>query len=187
MIKRISAILSLLVYLALLPLSTMNAKGDEPEQKAIFRFPASLKYIEAEAFSDTGAEIIVFPEGFLHLGDNAFSENTHLRNIVLPATTIYIADSAFPITEETLIHGVKGSYVQNWARKHGASFVRDGVWKAILDNGKKTGNCIKQIHDLFHALLALMYFSTVITGQDRDRSRRPQDRPELNPIDYRFP
>lgn len=187
MTKRITAILFLLVYLAFLSLSPTNDGKNSSKQEVMFQFPTSLKYIEKEAFWDTAVEIIAFPEGFLCLEDNAFAENTHLKKIILPSTTIYIADSAFVVTAETVIYGDWGSYVQDWARKHGASFAYENLWSSILDNVKKVGNYIEQIQDLFHALLATMFFNSVITGQDMGKSRRPQDRPELNPIDYRFP
>ena len=86
-----------------------------------------------------------------------------------------------------IIYGVKGSYAQDWAEKNGVAFISGYIWSYLASSRKTANHYVMQAQRLFHVFLALAFVNTVPEGQDRKKSRRPQDRPELNPIDYRFP
>ena len=187
MIKRITAIMIALVFITFLPLKMTNATADDSERKTMLVFPATLKSVEDEAFLNTAAKTVVFPEGFLYIGNRAFANSKNLNSIVIPSSTAYIADSAFSDSGDMIIYGVKGSYVQDWAEKNGVAFISRSIWSFLSNNRKKANHYIAQAQRIVHACLALAFANAVLTGQDKNRSRRPQDRPELNPIDYRFP
>ena len=184
-----SMIIVLVVLLAISPISFPTACADMAEVKsqAVFIMPISLQEIEEEAFSGTAAEIVIFPEGFLRIGDNAFEQALQLTDVYIPDTTKYIADSAFSINPDLTIHGVKGSYAQKWAKKHKVPFVADNIWVAVVRRvGSPDTNGI-QIDHYIAAINPEKIIGVHERGEDEGKSKRPQDHPELNPIDYRFP
>ena len=187
MIKKITAIVIAFAFLAFLPLKTGSVNADDTEQKTTFVLPAALKSVEDEAFSYTAAKTVVFPEGFLYIGNRAFASSKNLNSMVIPASTADIADSAFCDLEDMIIYGVKGSYAQDWAEKNGVAFISGYIWSFLSSNRKKANHYIMQAQRIFYVCLALTFVNTVLEGQDKNKSRRPQDRPELNPIDYKFP
>lgn len=150
-------------------------------------FPHSLKTIEDEAFVGTSFRILIFRDGFRHIGDRVFGGMELLREVQLPRTVEYIADSAFIDSSLERICGSAGSYAQEWARQHEISFEARDSWYSSPIN----------IRDLLGTLLAWFFVLCLPLSDDRRRikryiaaraiSMRPQDRPELNPIDYRFP
>ena len=159
-----------------------------PESRdAVFLFSSNLKTVEEEAFSGTALKTAVFSEGFLHLDNRAFDNTSFFQNVYFPQTTLYIADTALPVGNDFSVHAEIESYAQTWAKAHGVKFIavflcdlalRDG-YELIICNLKKDfvylkADCEKTIVYIFEATAA-------------DKSMRPQDRPELNPIDYKFP
>lgn len=186
--KRIIILYAIISVVLLFSLPT--ALADEPEcrQNATYVLPLSLEKIEENAFSDTAVENVIFPDGLVYIGENAFSGDRKLTDVYIPESTKYIAESAFSTDSNLLIHGIKGSYAEEWAKKHKIPFVEENIWKLILDNSKTVS---------FHELgIDFLYNRTVNPdrnikivprAEDEDESKRPQDRPELNPIDYRFP
>ena len=187
MSKRIIIVLIILLAILPSPFPTAFAGESEVRPQAAFVLPLSLKEIDEESFSGTAVKTVVFPKGFLYIGENAFRGALQLTDVYIPYTTRYIADSAFSETTGFTIHGVKGSYAQKWAQKHRVPFVEDDIWKAIIRDGRileaegpPTGRYIAGVNPE-------RIISSHERGEDEGKSKRPQERPELNPIDYRFP
>jgi len=186
--KRIPVLMlcmAILLFNVLFPLgAAYTGHGDDKNE---FILPSHLTMIEEEAFADTAAEAVVFPDGFLSISDNAFEGARKLSDIYLPETTEYISASAFPAAQALTIHGIDGSYAQEWAETHQVPFAVEDVRNAISRN-EKTGSSGTAAYYLFSSALNPGLLITLLRpGAYKHRSRRPQDRPELNPIDYRFP
>ena len=152
-----------------------------------FQLPLSLEVVEDEAFSGTAVETVFFPDGFLKVEEKAFDKAGHLSDIYIPETTEYIADSAFPISKILAIHGIDGSYAENWAYYHGIPFVVDNVWNVIVQSGTTYNTQTDTIKRYIDTLVLIILFGLFRLNYYEVRSRRPQDRPELNPVYYRFP
>ena len=186
--KKRLLILVLFTVLCILPLfDAACAEEIDSEKERIFVFPSSIEIIEDEAFEGTAVETVVFPEGLISIGSRAFENVLDIKDIYIPDTTAYIADSAFSITSKLTIHGITGSYAKDWANSHEIPFVPDNVWNAIVPSGRKSNTrtySIKKVVAAFVLIILLKYFRL---SYYELRSRRPQDRPELNPIDYCFP
>lgn len=175
--------------LILFSLPTVAFSFDNPALQAetTFVFPASLVEIKEEAFAWTAVRTVMLPQGFLAVQDLAFDHTYALSEIYVPATTFYIADTAFSLSGLQSLHGEEGSYAQQWAQSHNLRFELSDYWYTVPLN--------------VYASLAVLLpvFSTVPLlpekGENRIRhylrcfcmSMRPQDRTELYPINYRFP
>ncbi len=156
-------------------------------QSVTARFPNSLKEIGAEAFEGTAFRILIFQDGFLRLGENAFKGTDHLETAYFPRSTVCVASSAFTKSSIGQICGAEGSYVQKWAEENGVAFWCDNDWLTAP----------KRLHFSAEVLLAVFALLCLPPTSETKRikqylhsvsySMRPQDRPELNPIDYRFP
>lgn len=156
-------------------------------QSGTARFPNSLKEIGAESFEGTAFRILFFQDGFRQLGENAFKGTDHLEMAYFPRSTVYVASSAFTKSNIGLICGAEGSYIQKWAEENGVAFRCDYDWLTAP----------KQLHFSAEVLLAVFALLCLPPMSETKRIRqylhsvsfsmRPQDRPELNPIDYRFP
>ncbi len=186
-IKIIHNILVVLLSILLLTHTCAIADGLESKHQSTYIFPISLQEIEEGAFSDTAAENIVFPDGLVYIGEYAFSGAKKLTDVFIPETTKYIADSAFSTTSNLLIHGVKGSYAEDWAKEHKVPFIEENIWNLILDNCKIISNQDLATDFLYKTVNPERIIKMVPRSEDENKSKRPQDRPELNPIDYRFP
>ncbi len=152
-----------------------------------FILPASLMSIEEEAFGGTAVERVVFPDGFMKLGGQAFENAPNMKDVYIPETTVYIAGDSFPLSTNMTIHGVENSFVHQWAADNGVAFVVDDIWtKAQASFGF-------HVESLFVLLFVVCPVDEehlkrfLLDAGEYLRSMRPQDRPELNPIDFRFP
>ena len=154
------------------------------EQSALF--PASLQAIGDEAFYGVSINVVVFSERLRSIGREAFTDANHLTDVYIPKYTDYIGINAFP--ERVLIHGVKGSYSQTWAHENGYVYINDDIWDNDLSLVRV------EYRDLF---LILLFTIVPADAKYHERMRRrvgryiksmcPKDRPELYPINYRFP
>ncbi len=185
--KKMIAVLLILQMLLVSPFAYADGGDTGPPTDNSFVFPASLQSIDEEAFVGTAAETVIFPEGFSKIGDLAFAYARNLKNAYIPATTNNIGSDSFSHNANLTIHGVEKSIAYQWALENGFAFVNDDIWtKAQASEGFQ-----------IESLLALFFIICPVDEEClkrflRDvyeylRSMRPQDRPELNPIDYKFP
>ena len=170
----------------LYPVFAMDEKTDD-HSAASFRLPASLKIINTEAFSGTAVETVILPDGLLYIGGHAFDDTLFLTDVFIPPTVNYISNSAFSSTMLVAIHGAEGSFAQEWAMAHKVSFVTDDIWKSAVPVDDNTSRLSISLAFLQNFILFGTIFKKVPRPKHRDRSMRPQDRPELYPINYRFP
>ena len=154
---------------------------------AAFVFPSSLQLIEDEAFEGTAVNTLVFQNGLLRVEKDAFAENHGLTDVYIPPTAQYISDTAFSLSLNLTIHGVEGSYANEWADEHNITFVEDNIWSLILNNGTRVVVDKPRAKSLFKTIRSDDSAKLVSKTKENGESKRPQDRPELNPIDYRFP
>ena len=73
----------------------------------VLTLPAGLTRIEDEAFCGIRAQVVVVPDGCLSIGHRAFADCAALRYVVLPATSVEIAEDAFDADapERIVAHG----------------------------------------------------------------------------------
>lgn len=147
--------------------------------------PASLLVVEDEAFAETAFKTVIFESKAVSVGKRAFSGNTALQDAYLPASVQFIGAEAFPAG--LTIHGKAESFSREWAEANAFLFRSEDIWNPWA--------LVQTIHMEFVLLLicATIYpdlesfVSLCRRVWSHIRSMRPQDRPELNPIDYRFP
>lgn len=188
--KLLLATLALLAVFAVVvrfPREEVNAVEKPSVAEAVYILPSGLLEIEEEAFADTAVQTVIFPEGFLKLDENVFKGAVSLKNIYIPASTEFIAESAFPADAVFAIHGDEKSYARQWAEKHRIAFVNDDV----LDQspGRKKMVALREIGDGVRST-AVNLQKDGATGRRIEResvNNRPLIRAELCPIDYRFP
>ena len=154
---------------------------------SVFLLPPSLTTVETEAFSGTSVSTAVFREKILSIADYAFDNASRLKDVYIPAPTVEIDEHAFPLNGGLTIHGMPGSSAQTWAERHEVGFDVFCFWN------------FRSALDILWALQASLILYGDLGGirektkkicrqlSTEYRSRRPQDRPEMNPIDYRFP
>ena len=187
--KRAAAwLLVTLLVIALSSLAFSEREKPTERQKASFVLPASLQTIGEEAFSGTAAESVVLPYGFLHLERKAFDRAVSLTDIYIPPTIESIGENALPRSRELTVHGVSGSRAQTLAEEHGLSFAAVNVLVLPYREGK-TG-AVNRLSVRFspkEMTENVVKLLRKAENVEEERSMRPQDRPELNPIDYRFP
>lgn len=152
--------------------------------ESTFILPPSLQYVDEEAFAGTSVKTVVFQDGLLQILNDAFAHSEYLENIYIPSTVTLIADSAIPQGRGIVIHGVEGSYADNWASEHRFAFVGCDIWSSTY-SGKAFVN--RQLQCLFWIAVFMTVLKLVGVAQNIFKSMRPQDRPELYPINYRFP
>ena len=181
--KRFGIILLILLLSALL--SFVYADSYE-EAKGTFVLPSSVQIIEDEAFSGTAAEDVILSENVESIGKNAFSENSQLSDIYIPETTVHIADSAFDGSEVT-IHGIEGSYADEWAQEHGVRFVHEDIWLNVPETNNPADE-LRRSFLLIEAVVVLVLLCGCSCRRRFERSRkRMKDYPELYVIDLVFP
>ena len=164
---------------------TVHSTLTAASTKSLALFPASLQTISDEALAGTAIEVAVFNDELLYIGGQLFENAALLKDVFVQAKTEFIGNDAFPIG--TLLHGAAGTYAQQWAEANGYHYVVDDsaftakspeatplltipffFWAYIPDD-KRRSSLLRRLHQVFV------------------KSMRPQDRPELAPIDYRFP
>ena len=184
--RRLIAMFLAIVLFSLIPFGEASADDFIPPQECKFVFPVSLKEIEEEAFADTAVKIAYFEKGLQSIGDNVFAGAMYLTDIYIPASTEHIGAQAIPQNIHLRIHGERNSYASKWAKKHHIPFAPRNIWGTsstntwIIKTEKKYIQGIRpykaEKENRLHARRA-----------DEGKSMRPQERPELNPIDYKFP
>ena len=169
--------------------SAVGYSGDAPEDDATeaFHFPSSLKTIGDEAFSGTAVKSVVLPDSVESIGARAFANNDALKTVYIPASVNYIGDQAFEGSSHTMIQAAEDSYAAAWARENNIACVQ------TESAGTRLSKLRKLLQGSFFLSLNFAYLLPVEQNRQRRRkavfevSMRPQDRPELYPINYRFP
>lgn len=145
--------------------------------------PVSLRYLEPEAFEGTNLHSVIFGSALLHIGDRAFEGNRNLRDVYISGKTESIGYDAFP--KGVLIHGLEDSFAHYWALENGFEFriVRENSsWASFLNAQFLLSLlCLVIPSDTGLKFLSYQRYGAYL------RSMRPQDRPELFPINYKFP
>lgn len=189
MSRQINRILSAILIIVLLLLCTPNSFALPykltPPLDGNYVLPTSLERIEQEAFAGTAPIRVFISIRVQYIGDKAFENASRLQDICIPSSVQFIGEDVFPKRNSLTIYGQAGSYAEMWAESHLIAFVKTNYWelyrlfKKLLSswnaNVFRHTNTIKNNDDTVKALA------------DSYKSMRPQDRPELYPIDYRFP
>ena len=177
--------LLLLLSVTLFFICVPQPEAEEAYFTADAVLPSSLQTISDEAFWGTGFQAVFLNEDVTYVGNEAFANNVNLIDVFIPQSVAYIGSDAFPL--RAVIHGVVNSYAQTWADNNEHTFIADDRWNTNLVQ-----------HDSFAKLMMILTCMIVVADDRRliqvwrylrasRRSMRPQDRPELYPIDYRFP
>ena len=186
--QKILLMLAVVFFTLSVPFGPKTCKALEVSEKPTASFPASLRTLQEEAFFGTSIEVALFQEGFSYIGKNAFGNTTSLRDVYIPQSIEYISADAF--SGSILIHTADKSYAQKWAEEHAVECVLDyegnpkDVWKRIQVDQILVLLCIVACVDM------LAVRSSIRVRRRTEvfvKSMRPQDRPELYPIQYRFP
>lgn len=116
-----------------------SAAGQAEEANAItgstFKLPASLQYIDDEAFEGTALVNVEISENVEYIGERAFSDIPTLRKVNIPEKTTTIAKSAFAGSSRVTITGAPGSYARKYARENGIPFAPFTVMYANVGTG----------------------------------------------------
>lgn len=157
------------------------------EPKATFKLPASLLEIEEEAFMYTAEEEVILPSSISFIGDRAFAYNENLRIVHVPESVSYIGDHTFIGSDQLTIEGKINTYAFDWAQRHDVHFVQNPSGSAWVDHLRKlySGSLILSISLCF--MNPKVQLRQRKKTEYRERSERQQDRPELYPIEYKFP
>ncbi len=78
-------------------LTDFHEKGTEADEG--FHFPAGLKTIGKQTFTETNPMAVIFQEGTTQIGDSAFDNCENLRQLKLPDSLKIIGDTAFGATD----------------------------------------------------------------------------------------
>ena len=185
--KGVSIALALLLLISFLSFEGARTEKPESPQEGTYKFPEALLEIEDEAFFCTAVETVILPDGFQRMGDSAFAQANFLRAAYIPPTAEYISDFAFPENARFMIYGIEGSYAEHWAQKHRVPFEARDIWSAAAGRLRAFGAPGGAAHRTERAINPARAIQVNVRGADEGASMRPQERPELNRIDYRFP
>ena len=161
--------------------------AEPASSEAVFRFPASLKTVGDNAFSGTVIEKAVFQSELETVGSSAFANTRNLTDVYLPSSVEYIAENAFERSDALTIHGAEGSYAQQWAQAHGIAFEAEEIRDAVPNFARARRDIWKLVNLLRIILFAALLISLTVYFTDERRLLRPRLRPEMHPLDYRFP
>lgn len=100
-----------------------------------FKLPASLQYIDDEAFEGTSLVSVDIPDNVEYIGERAFSDIPTLCKVNIPERTTTIAKSAFAGSNRVMITGAPGSYAGKYARENGIPFAPFTVMYASAGAG----------------------------------------------------
>lgn len=177
----------MLQFFLILPTSSQSSRGKLVSQKGVAFFPSELTVIDEEAFEGTALQTLVFEANVLQIGERAFKGTNQMKEVFLPRTMEFIADSAFSLSTIETVYGLEGSYAESWARKLKLVFKRSDYWFTTPSIEQLCLNILLTFLSFICPPLKCedqkikRYLNTVIINM------RPQVRPELIPIDYRFP
>lgn len=176
--------------LAMITINCTSWRGNlcyayETNTARVATFPASLQLLGDESFVGTSFETVIFRDQLKSIGMQVFDNCYILTDVYSPGSIESIGEDAFP--KGILFHGIAESYVQKWTGEHNFDFVVDDIWDTytvpirILIQYTIGAFCF-----IFPADIKML----IRIRRRKDefvKSMRPQDRPELYPINYRFP
>ena len=84
--------------------------------------PDSVKLIEVAAFSMTKIEEVVFDGGAAEVQKAAFSQNSNLKKVYVPACEIKFAEEAFYLSDNVTIVAPAGSAAEEYAKANDINF-----------------------------------------------------------------
>ena len=87
-----------------------------------FVLPASLRFIDDEAFAGTAIVRVEIPESVESIGEKAFGDIPTLTSVKIPEHTRHIARMAFAGSDHVTVTGTPNSYARTWARENGIPF-----------------------------------------------------------------
>ena len=177
----------LLLFTSVLTYRSVNKRLliSDLSSTSTFILPQSLLLVGESAFEATPVETVIFSPGLLQIGNRAFANMENLSDVYLPSSVTSISDSAFLRNSNLTIHGVTGSYAQQWSDKNNLSFLAD-YDRAASSKGEEESH-----PEILEASVFYQYQDpdekTLAGTAETSFSMRPQDRPELHPINLRFP
>ena len=152
-----------------------------------FTFPSSLIEIEDEAFDGTAAKALIFQNKLKYIGDKAFYNNRRLADVYIPASVESIGAHVFLVSKSLKIHADIGSRAHAWANEHRVTFVQTNQPYRIPARHRLTINLPNLISHYGRMIVSPRVLKLNARTEDEGRSMRPQERSEMNPIDYKFP
>ena len=185
--KRISLLLAFFIVISLcFSTAGLSWKPIENDTAYSFVFPDSLELIEDEAFESTAPKAVILSDSVVKIGQRAFAYSLDLKTVTIPESVIYIGEQAFEGIPELVVRGSENSYAAQWAFEHEICFIpldSAAAWVETL---------IKLLAGSVFTLLPVCIWPEETSLRRRKtldvwRSMRPQDRPELYPINYKFP
>ncbi len=197
-----TAILACFCFLALASIGLTYAESDGvrggeavafPDPSSVSTLPSSLIIIGEEAFEGTSLQCVRLPSSLEVIEDRAFADIEPLESVYIPEETQFIGDGAFANDGHVVLMGESGSYAERWAQEHSFRFE---IYCDLTANAGSLGAGAKQNGALIPCLFAsaLLWLlaelnrrKPILWGIGEGKTMRPQDRPELNPIDYSFP
>lgn len=183
----VNCCLLMLIFAVFSPFALADADDSHIYKKDVFIMPTSVEKIEAEAFVGTAVRTIIFHDGLHSIGDLAFADSHNLTDVYIPSSTEYIGRNAFPSNRKVTIHGVIGSLAEKWAKEHQVPFVPSNIGNVVEDGGGTNHSKRISADRVFQATNYERNNHLHGRTENEGKSMRPQERPELNPIDYRFP
>ena len=169
----------------LLLLASHADSDDCGATRSVISLPLNLKIIEAEAFSGTVPDIVILQGIVEFIGERAFSDISTLSDIYIPQITEHIADNAFSGTDVT-IHGIEGSFADQWAKEHGFRFIHEDIWCPMVFSN----NLLKMrvAHPIVYTVSSWpLLLICLVNGLYRRNRKCVRDYPELRVIDLAFP
>ena len=181
--------LLILAILVVLCMMLSHALAEEKNTgNAVFTLPSSLRIIEESAFENTVPTTIYLPDSTEYIGDRAFAGSQEMEVIYIPKTVEYIGEEAFAGRDNLLIVGIRGTYAEDWAKRHGYRFRYLDVWATDKTEHGQLRRRTERIlsynqaksDNMARAKLFIVLFFVFF-------SLNPKDKPEYYPIDYDFP
>ena len=138
---------------------------EHPALTTVFSLPASLEFIEEEAFAGSGVGSL---------------------DIFVPEAVSFVGETAFDL-DRIVLHGSVGSYADDWAQEHSVPFVPDKPCFFSQDLRRRWMDSIQYGCVSPAASVICLCVLCLLTVYAAYRSRRPKDRPELLVLAYWFP
>lgn len=185
--KRAVSVMLIVAFIIVCTPSCFAFEGSEFSRTNTFVFPHFLEAIEDEAFAGTAVEKVVFHNNLIYLGNKIFADSLYLKNVYLPASLVSIGNNVFSGNASINIHGEKGSYVEQWAKNHQFQFTPSNVWNLSNIHEKKLSVPRMLIRFSVKEVYSEQINNLHGRTEDEGKTMRPQDRPELMVINYKFP